>query len=285
MLRVNGVLKQRVVTGSVLAVGFLVSLLGLPPLFFSLLMGLVLAYGAWEWSRLAGISSNVPRLLYVFLFVVLGVGLSFYLGLDRNTLFSEKTRLLLVIACTWWAVAVLWVQSYPSSAAIWGARWASLLMGVFILLPMWLAMTSLAVSNDGPLLVLSVVAIVALADIGAYFTGKAFGRTKLAAKVSPGKTWEGLLGGQLSIAVVITAVGLFKGVAFEQLGLWLLLGLMAGGASVVGDLVESMVKRHRGVKDSGTILPGHGGVLDRIDGLTAALPVFALTLSLLHSRL
>ena len=114
--------------------------------------------------------------------------------------------------------------------------------------------------------------------------GRAVGKTKLAPKVSPGKTWEGLLGGQLAIAVVVVGGGWFLHVETSRIALWLGLAMGTGLASGLGDLVESMIKRHRGVKDSGTLLPGHGGVLDRIDGLTAALPVFSLVFSLLYGR-
>lgn len=278
-------LKQRVITGLVLAVSFLAALFALPTYGFIALMTAVLAYAVWEWSHLAGLTSAVGRGFYMFAVVAIAAALGTYLGFEQNILLAEKPRFLLLLACTWWAIAVLWVQSYPSSAILWGRRWVCLLMGVFVLLPMWLAFAGLMSLAEGPRLVLAVVALVALADIGGYFVGRAIGRTKLAPKVSPGKTWEGLLGGQLAIAIVVVASGWFHDVEASRISLWLGLAMVTGLASVLGDLLESMVKRHRGVKDSGTILPGHGGVLDRIDGLTAALPVFSLVLSLLYNRL
>jgi len=278
-------LKQRVITGIILALSFLTALFALPTFGFIALMAVVLAYAAWEWSHLAGLTSVAGRGLYMLALVVVAGALAAYLGFEPNILLAEKPRFLLLLACTWWAIAVLWVQSYPSSAILWGRRWLCLLMGVFVLLPMWLAFAGLMSLAEGPKLVLAVVLLVALADIGGYFVGRAIGRTKLAPKVSPGKTWEGLLGGQLAIVLVVGATGWFLDFEASRIGLWLALAMVTGLASVLGDLVESMVKRHRGVKDSGTILPGHGGVLDRIDGLTAALPVFSLVLSLLYSRL
>jgi phosphatidate cytidylyltransferase len=278
-------LKQRVITGLVLAASFLAALFALPTYGFIALMTAVLAYAAWEWSHLAGLTSVTGRGFYLCTVVAIAAALGAYIGFEQNILLAEKPRFLLLLACTWWAIAVLWVQSFPSSAVLWGRRWVCLLMGVFVLLPMWLAFAGLMSLAEGPKLVLAVVALVALADIGGYFVGRAIGRTKLAPKVSPGKTWEGLLGGQLAIVIVVGASAWFLDFEASRIGLWLGLAMVTGLASVLGDLVESMVKRHRGVKDSGTILPGHGGVLDRIDGLTAALPVFSLVLSLLYNRL
>ncbi|OUS13175.1 phosphatidate cytidylyltransferase [Gammaproteobacteria bacterium 53_120_T64] len=278
-------LKQRVITGLVLALAFLAALFALPALGFIGVMAGVLAYAAWEWSHLAGLESAALRGLYTLSVLALGAALAGYLGYEQNIIFAEKPRFLLLVACTWWAIALLWVQSYPSSAILWGRRWLCLSMGLLVLLPMWLALAGLISLTAGPQLVLSVVLLVALADIGGYFVGRAFGRTKLASKVSPGKTWEGLLGGQLAILAAVLATGWVMNIEASRLLLWVGLAMVTGLASVLGDLLESMLKRQRGVKDSGTILPGHGGVLDRIDGLTAALPVFGLGLSLLYNRL
>ncbi len=278
-------LKQRVITGLILALSFLSALFTLPTFGFIALMSVVLAYAAWEWSHLAGLTSFSGRGFYTLAVILVGGALAAYLGFEPNILLTEPPRFLLLLACIWWTVALLWVQSYPSSAILWGRRWLCLLMGLCVLLPMWLAFAGLLSLAEGPKLVLAVVLLVALADIGGYFVGRAIGRTKLAPKVSPGKTWEGLLGGQLAIVLVVATTGWMLEFEISRIGLWLGLAMATGLASVLGDLVESMVKRHRGVKDSGTILPGHGGVLDRIDGLTAALPVFSLVLSLLYSRL
>jgi phosphatidate cytidylyltransferase len=272
-------------TGLLLAISFLAALFALPTMGFIALMSAVLAYAAWEWSRLAGLNGFLGRGSYTFAVVAIGAIMAAYIGFAENSLFAEESRFLLLLACTWWALAILWVQGYPSSALLWGRRSLCLLMGLFVLLPMWLAFAGLLSLAEGPRLVVAVVLLVALADIGAYFVGRAIGRTKLASQVSPGKTWEGLLGGQLAIVVAVATGGWFLGFEPSRIGLWLVLAMVTGLASVLGDLVESMVKRHRGVKDSGTILPGHGGVLDRIDGLTAALPVFSLGLSLLYNRL
>ena len=154
------------------------------------------------------------------------------------------------------------------------------LMGALVLLPPWLSVVYLLSYDIGRLLLLGMVVVVAFADIGAYFAGKRFGRRKLAPAVSPGKSWEGFWGGFLLCQLTAVAASLL--LPIPQLSLVGLMAIVACSslASVLGDLVESMVKRHRGVKDSGVLLPGHGGFLDRIDGITAAAPVFALGLIL-----
>ena len=278
-------LKQRVVTAIVLVSLFLLALFGLAPEKFALVMGLVMVVAAWEWSHLAGFSSRVNRAVYAAGTLVVLVLVATWLALDENSLSDKQVRTFLAWSGGWWALALLWVQSYPSSALLWGRRWLRGVMGLVVLVPTWVAITVLVHAANGVYLVLAVVLLVALADIGAFFTGRAFGRHKLAEQVSPGKTWEGFAGGMCAIALVLIPYVLYQTDDLAQLWAWLLLAGMTGLASVLGDLLESMVKRHRGVKDSGSILPGHGGVLDRIDSLTAALPVFTLLYALLHERL
>ncbi len=294
-------LKQRVITAIILASGFLVALFCLPAQSFIVLMAVVIAYGAWEWSALADISSLAVRGLYVIC-LLLALALSaLWLGFDTasdpdsldgnlfgglfDNLFGNHLRSVLAWACAWWALALLWIQGYPSSALLWGRPWICAAMGFVVLVPTWVALAALVLMTDGEWLVLSVVLLVALADIAAFFSGRAFGRHKLAEQVSPGKTWEGVIGGVSAIALVTVCFALLMANEQSQWWAWLLLAGTTGLASVVGDLLESMVKRHRGVKDSGSILPGHGGVLDRIDSLTAALPVFALLYALLYEHL
>ncbi len=278
-------LKQRIITALVLASFFLATLFYMPATFFVVVMALFVAYGAWEWSALAGIQSSITRGLYVAGLLIALALLTLWLKPNVESLFNIQLRSVLVWACAWWALALLWIQGYPSSALLWGRSWICGLMGLVVLVPTWLALAVLVHRPDGVWLVLSVVLLVALADIGAFFTGRAFGRHKLAEQVSPGKTWEGVLGGVLSIVLVTALFALFVASEKSQWWAWLVLAGTTGLASVVGDLLESMVKRHRGVKDSGTILPGHGGVLDRIDSLTAALPVFTLMYILLFEQL
>ncbi len=194
---------------------------------------------------------------------------------------TANIQQVLFFACIWWALALLWVMRYPGSANLWGTRLIRAIMGVLVLLPSWLALVYLRGIDNGVLWVLYLAAIVCAADIGAYFVGKAFGKSKLMPQVSPGKSWAGFWGGVASTSLLALIVG--WAATNEQLSVFALIAVsvVAGLASVLGDLLESMLKRHRGVKDSSHLLPGHGGVLDRLDSLTAAAPVFALLMILL----
>lgn len=270
-------LKQRVITAVVLAVLFLGGLFFLSVTGFALAIGVVVMLAGWEWANLSGLTAQWQRLLYA---AVVGGSVAlaaWYTGfLPAGELQTGPLQVLLLAACTWWAVALLWVQGYPSSALLWGHSIIKMLMGFLVLVPTWLALVFLRDQPAGEWLILLVMVMVACADIGAYFTGKAFGRRKLAPAVSPGKSWEGFWGG---FACCLLQAGIV-GYAFG--GGWLTLAIIAPAslASVLGDLLESMVKRQRGVKDSSQLLPGHGGILDRVDSITAAAPVFALAVLL-----
>jgi phosphatidate cytidylyltransferase len=270
-------LRQRIITGIVIAVGFFTALFLLSPTGFSLAIACLVGFGAWEWSNLSGFASLWQRVVYlcivliVLLLSAILIDFPAVAALDFNA-----GRTILAYTVPWWAIALLWVQGYPSSAILWGSRWMRALMGILVLVPTWVAAVMLIHFDLGPWLVSLVVVIVATADIGAYFSGRRFGRRYLSPHVSPKKTWEGLFGGVLANLPIVIALGFGFGLDLRH---WLLLGLTVMAtvlSSVLGDLLESMVKRHRGIKDSGNILPGHGGLLDRIDSLTAALPVFAL---------
>lgn len=270
-------LKQRIVTAIVIAGVFLLALFSLNPYLFSLATAVVVIYAAWEWSDLSSISGIPLRLVYTAALAVLLVVAAYVLGLSvEGSIELDPGRSLLMTMVPWWAIALLWVQGYPSSAILWGSCWVRGVMGFLVLVPTWSALVILIHSTQGEWVILLVVMVVALADIGAYFSGRHFGKHKLASSVSPKKTWEGLLGGVVVNVVVVILLGAMLKLDSRT---WVLLAMMimiTVLASVLGDLLESMVKRHRGIKDSGSILPGHGGVLDRVDSLTAALPVFTL---------
>ncbi len=261
-----------------MALVFLGVLFYLPPGGFLIFISLGTAVGAWEWANLAGISIRYKKAGYLLLVAALVLLCSWFLAVDTHfTLHNEAgLKSLFLIALFWWCVALLWVQGYPSSSILWGSTPVRLVMGVFVLVPTWIGLLYIRTLDQGSWLVLLLVAAVSFADIGAYFTGKLIGKRRLAASVSPGKSWEGFLGGFAASLLLAGVVGHFWAPSDR---LWMLL-LVAPAAliSVLGDLLESMVKRHRGVKDSGLILPGHGGVLDRVDGMTAAVPVFAFIL-------
>jgi len=272
-------LKQRIVTACLIVALFLCSLFLLPTIGFTVFVTLSVLIGAWEWSNLSGFEKKPPRILYCFFTLLLMVIIGIYTHvLDLASIDEEAIRRILLLAGTWWAIALLWVQSYPTSSALWGHSWVRAVMGWLVLLPSWLALIYLYQANQGPWLILLVVSIVIAADTGAYFFGRAFGRRKLAVDVSPGKSWEGFFGG-VFCCLLLGAILAWQ--TNSENWLTVLLVIMPTAlVSVLGDLFESMMKRHRGIKDSGTLLPGHGGVLDRLDSLTAAAPVFALAIVL-----
>ncbi|WP_111640326.1 phosphatidate cytidylyltransferase [Marinimicrobium alkaliphilum] len=274
-------LKQRVITGVILAAAFLAALVFLPVPLFSAFAALVVLIGAWEWANLAGFVQRWARGLYVAIaagaLVALALRFEFVsLGaVPFEASREEDIQWILMMGCIWWAVALLWVQSYPNSALLWGQPFTRAIMGLLTLIPAWVALSYVRALDQGVWLILLAVAIVAFADIGGYFAGRRWGKRKLAPKVSPGKTWEGFAGGLVANLILALLVALVSG---ASLPLLLVLVLSTSLVSVLGDLVESMMKRHRGVKDSSALLPGHGGILDRVDSLTAAAPVYALVL-------
>ena len=264
-------LKQRVITALVMAAVFISVLFLCPPLVFAVFVGAVTVVAAWEWANLCHLTTTFARAAYTLFIVVAAAA---FLGLSSLTEWLQLQQIL-IVACVWWALALLWIQGYPTSVVLWRATWMRMFLGVLVLIPAFLSLVHLRNSPDGHWLVIAVVLVVAAADIGAYFAGRRFGRHKLAPNVSPGKSWEGVLGGLVAVAVLGVAFALARDL---RLGLVLALVVPAALVSVVGDLLESMLKRFRGIKDSGHILPGHGGVLDRIDGLVAAVPVFTLAI-------
>jgi phosphatidate cytidylyltransferase len=274
-------LRQRVITALIMAGLFLAGVAFLPLPWLAFLFGVLVCLGAWEWSRLCGWETPPVRALYVLvLAVVLGTLFQYcQLGAAPQ---REQVQPFLGLACLWWSLALLWVKGYPGSAVFWGNLAMRNLMGLLVLAPAWMAAVYLVSFPRGGGLIVVMVLIVATADIGAYFTGKAWGRHKLAEAVSPKKTWEGFWGGTLACAVL--ALLLWSQLPNQQAHISLLsvlvVTLTTGFASVVGDLTVSMVKREGGAKDSGSLLPGHGGVLDRLDSLCGAAPVFALGLLL-----
>ena len=262
-------LKQRIITALVLLPIALGGFFLLEGAAFALFIGAVVALGGWEWARLAGLAAQSQRIAYAAAVVVLLFGLY---------LLPALAPLLLAAAVVWWALATFLVLNYPDSSRYWGGLPGKLLIGLLILLPAWQGLVLLKQWPQANGLIIAVMVLVWGADIGAYFAGKTFGKRKLAPRVSPGKSWEGLFGGLTASLLITLAVGLQQG--WSTGGLLLALGgaALVVLVSVVGDLTESMFKRQSGIKDSSNLLPGHGGVLDRIDSLTAAIPLFAVLL-------
>lgn len=272
-------LRQRVVTGALLAGSAVAAILWLPPLALVALLAAVTLLACWEWTDLSALVKPGLRLLYCLASACAMIGLLELTHLLEALPDARRLRFVLGGAALWWCVAWLWIKTFPHSAEWWGSMWTRLLIGWLALLPAWLSCVYLRLQSDGEWKVLFLLALVAAADIGAYFSGTQFGKHKLAPAVSPGKSWEGFWGGL--IASVVLAFLVWR-LFWQQLPLLALLLIAASTmfASVLGDLLESMLKRYRGVKDSGTLLPGHGGVLDRFDSISAAAPIFVLGLLL-----
>lgn len=274
-------LKERVLTALVLVVVLLTFLFSPSPWTLGF-FAVVITVAGWEWGGLAGFAAN-QRIVFALL-VALAAELSFYALVSDGQVNGEAVAAMLGAACAGWALLLLWVKTYPGSAAIWGSSATRACLGLLILLSAWIGLLYLRLQDGGSWLILYVIFLVACADTGAYFSGRAFGRRKLAPQVSPGKTIEGLLGG-LATVCVFAAVVSFTLLPPDLPALpFLIVSLVTALASVLGDLVESMVKRHQGVKDSSALLPGHGGIMDRIDSLTAAIPVFTFGLVMIQLR-
>lgn len=273
-------LKTRVITALVLMALLLPSIFLLPQASWAVLVAAFIGVAAWEWGALLGWGERARRMLG---------GLTALLCTALAQLFPEA-----IGAGQTVDAAQAWVfVFYAVSALFWcclipfwlKGKWAlqggvvGVLVGAVVLLPTWLAMVQLRIL--GPVVLLAIFAVVWMADIAAYFSGKAFGKRKLAPSISPGKTWEGALGAAVGVVVYGLAVRAAFALEAPALPLWILLLLGVTAISIVGDLYESLLKRKAGIKDSSNVLPGHGGVLDRIDSLTSTLPVVALLCLLL----
>jgi phosphatidate cytidylyltransferase len=238
--------------------------------------------GLWEWFKLAEIDDSLARTVLL----VANVGLMAALAWGSRTASGGTLvlfELTVVLGVVWWLLACLWLKHYTfASDHDTHARVFKLAAGTLAVVPAWCALALLHASQpNGHRWLLVALAIVWAGDTGAYFAGRAFGGKlfkgrKLAPRISPNKTVEGLLGGMVCALPAAALLGWFAGATVAQQPLLLCVALATFLASVVGDLFESLLKRHVGVKDSGDILPGHGGILDRIDAVLAALPVFAL---------
>ena len=262
-------LRQRVGTALALAALVIGILFWMPPAAAVAAVAVVVLLGAWEWAGFAGLATATQRIGYV-----VGIGVAAWVAW-RVTAEPAGLALFLRVTALWWLSAALWV-AFGSRH---GGHYAAGLAGFAVLVPAAIGLGRLAlVQSHGQMLLFFLIVLIAAADVGAYFGGRAFGRHKLAPLVSPGKTWEGFFAGVLGAGFAAWAGAWFFG---QPLLPWLAVCVLVALVSVVGDLVESMFKRHVGLKDSGGLLPGHGGVLDRIDGFTAAAPTFLFGLLLI----
>ena len=271
-------LKNRILTALVLAPLAIAGILYLPDRWFALLWGVAIAVCAWEWSNLAGLTTIPTRA--GFLTVCVGFMTSFQQWAGEMELWEW---LAWPMVAFWFVLSILLREMPTKLLVIKYSIAVKLLVGFFVLVSAWILMVWTRINLGGSAQVLYLFMLVWVADIAAYFVGKRWGLTKLAPEISPGKTAEGLYGAlvvivlfSLAVAAVLyqTESGSFISFSWVKLGYFILLSVVTVLFSVVGDLFESLVKRVGGVKDSGAILPGHGGFLDRLDSLIAAVSVF-----------
>lgn len=270
------VLKSRVITAVVLLALLLAALFWLPAPGWALLVVVMVMQGTAEWTRLAGLSRTRANVYWgMTLLLMLGV-LWMDRGVEAGAMNYPHLTAYLFSALLWLIVVPAWL--------IGNARvtrpWLLMLVGWAVLVPTGLAMIDLRAVAPSPWVLLTVMGLVWVADSAAYFAGRRFGRTKLAPRISPGKTWEGVVGALLGVSVYVVLVWAFSSESprWQALPAWVLAACWWVMLAVLGDLFESALKRQAGVKDSGALLPGHGGLLDRIDALTSTLPLAALVL-------
>ena len=261
-------LRQRVLTAIVLVVVLLGVMLGLPPIATVWLVTALVLVGAWEWAAFVG--GNTPRSRAAFTAVVAALIACSYFVLNASS--TQFVHGVLAVAMTWWLLAFLWICLAPARVHPLSAG----LAGVLSLVPCWLALVYATLATQSTRWVLFTLALVWAADTGAFFFGRWLGRVPLAPRVSPKKTWEGVIGGVATSALVAWVAASFV----FNVNVWqfVLVCVAVAALSIVGDLTESMLKRAVGLKDSGNVFPGHGGMLDRIDSVTAAAPALVFSL-------
>lgn len=268
-------LKTRIMTAVILISALLGILFFVPPAGFCLIVTLLALFAGWEWTNLMGVKRTSVRILYLII-------LLFFLF---NSMFIQISYIFSV-GFAWWCLALLLIARYPNGSSWWTKRafWRGC-MGIMVIVPCWAAFNYIRNQSDGVYALLFVIGLIAGADSAAYFVGRKWGVHKLAPQVSPGKSIEGVIGA-LVFAAVLASVML--GLSKASWSVWpfaILLCVLTVAFSIVGDLFESMLKRNVGIKDSGNILPGHGGLLDRMDSLSAGLPVFAFGAAVLGAYL
>jgi phosphatidate cytidylyltransferase len=263
------VLKWRLISAAILVPLVIFGVLRMSTQAFAVILGVILVAASWEWSRLVPLTGFPARILYCA--AITGLLALTWLGGP-----AELVIYLLVAAGCWWLFALYWL-THPGQCATASSPCIALklLAGIMVSVPPWTALVVLhRLGEDGPLLTLLLLVMIWCADSGAYFAGHRWGRHKLAPLISPGKTREGVYGGLL-VSLLVAGIAAWL---YSQSPAWtlsfILVSLPAVLFSVVGDLLESLMKRQSGIKDSGSIIPGHGGIFDRIDSLVAAAPVF-----------
>ena len=267
-------LKQRVITALILLPLVMTAIFMAPADWFLVILAAVLLGGSWEYARLTGMTGHLPRYLLVLLQAIILLVLFWYRHDWHTNIF-----IFLFACCTAWLLIFIRMPLFNDQTSVDNSyKTSSVITALLSITSGWFALGWIRIHVDGPWLILLLLLIVWAADTGAYFSGKQFGNKKLAPQISPGKTRAGLYGGLIAAPLVaLLAVKLMPIEAIDAIPL-ILLSLVTVLVSVGGDLMISLHKRSSGYKDSGALLPGHGGILDRLDSLLAAAPFFALGL-------
>lgn len=291
-------LKKRIQTAAILVPLFVIIILFSSPEVFAIILAIVIGLAAWEWTRLAGYTSYWGRaialiampLLVLGIFAILKntqylhqvqhfsyntLGAYGYTGQFTSQLsgYNKLLRMIAWVVLLFWILASVAVSLYPKGKQLYQYKMINLLIGCFVLVPA--LMCAIALQMASPRWLLYLIILVCAADIGAYFSGKKWGRNHISPQLSPGKTLEGVMGAIVA-GLVVTAIGFFALKVNASIFTWFLLNFLTILFSIVGDLFESLFKRQQNLKDSGSLLPGHGGVMDRLDSLTAAIPIFTI---------
>lgn len=275
----QGGLGPRVVTALLLAITLVLGVIWLERGHLAAVTGVIVLLAGWEWSRLAGVVATSGRIAYL-LVLALAVGAAWWGGIG-----AVASVLVPLVVAFWVGVGAWLLTGGRPRVGIAGIRMRWVIAGLVILPALFVSVMTVVDLSDGRILLLYTLFLVFAADTGAYFAGRRFGRHRLAPAVSSGKTWEGLVGGLLGATAFSAVVALALGIDAASWWAWLFIGVAAAALSVCGDLFESVLKREAGAKDSGTLLPGHGGLLDRADSVLAALPPQALGLAWLQGSL
>lgn len=269
--------RIRTLAALVMAPAAIAAILLLPTGWLMVLAAVVLLLGLWEWLELAGVEDSVARFALLVAHLAVMVGLV-WASRSGNGFSLVLFLLASAVGVAWWLASLLWLRHTDFARGPLGySRMVKLAAGALAMIPAWAAVGFIhAGEPHGDRWLLVALFVVWGADTGAYFVGRKLGRRKLAPRVSPNKSVEGMLGGLVVGVCVGLLVALSTGIPVDRLPGLALVCVVAALFSVIGDLFESLLKRQAGVKDSGTLIPGHGGVLDRLDGVLAALPAFAL---------
>ena len=271
-------LKYRLLTAFLMGPIILWGIFSLPEFWFSFAAVILVTLGAWEWAAFVGLTKSLERNLFVFLNIIFFVSV---LYLKNETI----NHVIIYSSIAWWLISVPLLLMFPfKDTHILNQKLTKGFIGVLLLVATLISMVLIRSNpNFGPEFVLYIILMIWFADSGAYFAGRAFGKNKLLPKVSPGKTWEGVLGALVvTVAASIIAIDILNIPSSDSV-FFVLITFVSVVYSIAGDLSESMFKRLSEIKDSGHILPGHGGILDRIDSLMSALPIFFIGLLLMES--